>query len=108
MEEVVTPTTATTGLPPATEPGELTVRQHLSGPRPSLAACVRERIAQLNDRGVRTFALADFEETAKRAGRPLPWVGDHLIVLEGVGVLRCASRSGERVWTISASSEYLR
>lgn len=103
-------TTATTGSPPTAGPGELTVRQRVSHPRPSLAACVQERLCQLHDRGVRTVTLDDFERTAKRAGRPLSWIGDHLLVLEGVGILRPVALAGSttRAWTVSSASEYLR
>lgn len=96
----MTPTTATTG------PGKLTVRQRVS--RPALDAGVRDRIAELHDRGVRTFTLSHFEKTARAVGRPLSWVGDHLIVLEGIGVLRRADRGTQRVWAVSHGSEYLR
>lgn len=76
--------------------------------RPSLADCVRERIGELHDRGVRVFTPDHFEKTAKRAGRPLPWLVDHLLVLEGVGILRGAGRCPERAWAVSAGSGYLR
>lgn len=99
-------TTATTPSPPLTDHEGLTVRQQVS--RPALDAGVRERIAELHDRGVRTITLAHFEETARSVGRPLSWVGDHLIVLEGVGILRRAVRGTERAWTIVLDSGYLR
>jgi hypothetical protein len=90
MESVVPTTTATTESPP------------------SIADAVRRRILHLHDRGVRTLTLADFQGTAKCTGRPESWVADHLLVLEGIGVLRPARRGGTRAWTVSAGSEYLR
>lgn len=99
-------TTATTPSPPLTDHEGLTVRQQVS--RPALDAGVRERIAELRGRGVRTITLAHFEKTARSVGRPLSWVGDHLIVLEGLGVLRRAARGTERAWTLAPDSEYLR
>jgi len=102
----VSTTTATTPTPPLTDHEGLTVRQQVS--RPALDAGVRERIAELHDRGVQSFALTDFEETAGDVGRPLSWVGDHLIVLEGVGILRGTVRGTERIWTVVLDSGYLR
>ena len=99
-------TTATTPSPPLTDHEGLTVRQQVS--RPALDAGVRERIAELHGRGVQSFTLADFEETARCVGRPLSWVGDHLIVLEGVGILRGAVRGTDRTWTVVLDSGYLR
>lgn len=99
-------TTATTPSPPLTDHEGLTVRQQVS--RPALDAGVRERIAELHAEGVRAITLAHFEETARRVGRPLSWVGDHLIVLEGIGILRRTVRGTERSWTIVPDSEYLR
>lgn len=99
-------TTATTPSQPFTDHEGLTVRQQVS--RPALDAGVRERIAELHDRGVRTLTLAHFEKTARRVGRPLSWVRDHLIVLEGIGILRCAIRGTERVWAVVPDSGYLR
>lgn len=99
-------TTATTPSPPLTDHEGLTVRQKVS--RPALDVGVRERIAELHDRGVRTITLAHFEETARSVGRPLSWVGDHLIVLEGIGILRRVVRGTERVWTVVPDSGYLK
>ncbi len=99
-------TTATTPSPPLTDHEGLTVQQRVF--RPALDAGVRERIAELHDRGVRILTLAHFEKTARLIGRPLPWVGDHLIVLEGIGVLRRAAHGTERAWTVVPDSEYLR
>lgn len=99
-------TTATTPSPPLTDHEGLTVRQRVS--RPALDVGVRERIAELHDRGVRVLTLTHFEKTARSTGRPLSWVGDHLIVLEGVGILRRAVRGTERAWTVVPGSEYLR
>lgn len=99
-------TTATTASPPLADHEGLTVRQRVT--RPALDVGVRERIAELSARGVRTITLAAFEKTAQDIGRPLSWVGDHLIVLEGIGILRATVRGTERVWTISVDSEYLR
>ena len=82
-------TTATTGPPP-------------------LAACVRERITQLHGQGVGTFTLEQFTPAAERARRPLSWIGDHLIVLEGIGILRPIDRSTERAWRLAPGTEYLR
>lgn len=103
----MTPTTATTGSPVA--PGDgLTVRQRVSPPHASLETCVRERICYLHDRGTRTFTLDDFTRTAEQAGRPLSWIGDHLLVLEGLGVLRSVSDEGTRAWHVNSGSGYLR
>jgi len=104
----VTPTTATTESPPASGPGELTVRQRVSPPHSSLETCVRERIGCLHARNTRTFTLDDFTCTAEQAGRPLSWIGDHLIVLEGLGVLRSVSDEGTRAWRVNSDSGYLR
>lgn len=104
----MTTTTATTESPPAARPGELTVRQRLSEPRPPLPDAVRRRITELHDRDVRTFVLADLKPAAECAGRPLSWVGDHLLVLEGVGILRPVARSCGRAWSVNPASEYLR
>lgn len=99
-------TTATTPSPPLTDHEGPTVRQQVS--RPALDDGVRERIAELHDRGVRVITLAHFEKTARRSGRPLYWVGNHLTVLEGIGILRCAVRGTERTWTVVQDSGYLR
>lgn len=104
----MTPTTATTGSPPATGLGELTVRQRVSEPCPTVSEAVQQRITELRDRGARTFTLKDMEPAAQCSGRPLSWIGDHLIVLEGIGILRPAERSGERRWSVEPGSEYLR
>lgn len=99
-------TTATTGPPHRTEDDGLTVRQRVS--RPALADAVRSRIRELHDQGVRTFTAADFAEAARSADRSLAWVGDHLLILEGMGILRSATDEGTRAWTVSNASEYLR
>lgn len=99
-------TTATTGPPHRTADDGLTVRQRVS--RPALAEAVRDRIRELHDRGVCTFTAADFAEAARNTGRSLAWVGDHLLVLESLGILRPASGTGERAWRASNASEYLR
>ncbi|MFD8226910.1 hypothetical protein ACFV16_22365 [Streptomyces massasporeus] len=78
-----------------------------TGPSPTLADAVRTRIAYLASRGVRTFTVSDFPGVARHAGRPDAWLEDHLLVLEGIGILRQARRPGPRAWTVSACSEYL-
>lgn len=98
-------TTVTTGaLPPAAE-CDLTVRQRTR--IPDLAEGVRGRILELDFRGKPVFTLDDFQGVAALAGRPESWVNDHLMVLEGIGVLR-RTRAMERTWTVVPSSEYLR
>lgn len=79
-----------------------------TGPPPTLADAVRERIGELHDRGVRTFTAADFRGVARRAGRRDTWLTSHLLVLEGVGILELSSSSGPRAWRVAPGSEYLR
>lgn len=79
-----------------------------TGPPIDLADAVRKRVQHLHSQGVRTFTLADFRSTARGTGRPLAWVADHLIMLEGIGVLRPVRRSNERAWTVSPGTEFLR
>ncbi|WP_030248252.1 hypothetical protein [Streptomyces sp. NRRL S-455] len=59
-------------------------------------------------RGQKTFTVADFPGVARRAGRPGPWLEDHLLVLEGIGVLRAVNRPGPRTWAVRPGAEYLR
>ncbi|MFH8805300.1 hypothetical protein ACH4F6_38125 [Streptomyces sp. NPDC017936] len=81
-----------------------------TGPPTTLADAVRDRILELHSQGVRTFTAGDFPGAARRTGRPDTWVADHLLVLEGIGVLRRVGRAGAgpRTWTVSPGSEYLR
>jgi hypothetical protein len=79
-----------------------------TGPSPTLAEAVRTRIAYLTARGTRSFTTRDFPNVARHAGRPDAWLEDHLLVLEGIGVLRPVRRPGPRAWSISPGSEYLR
>lgn len=99
-------TTVTTPSQSLADHEGLTVRQQVS--RPALDVGVRERIAELHDRGVWTITLDHFEKTARSVGRPLSWVGDHLIVLEGVGILRRVVQGTQRAWTVVPGSGYLR
>lgn len=100
-------TTATTGPPPLTDPGEgLTVRQRVSPP--CIADAVRARIRDLHDRGELTITPADCEDLAETVGRPAPWITDHLLVLEGSGILKPVRAGGARAWTVDPASEYLR
>ncbi|WP_086559915.1 hypothetical protein [Streptomyces africanus] len=79
-----------------------------TGPPPTLADAVRGRIGELSDRNKKTFTVADFPGVAGRAGRPDSWLEDHLLVLEGIGILKRVRRPGARTWTVSPGSEYLR
>jgi hypothetical protein len=105
-ESVVSTTTVTTESPPFADHEELTVCQRVS--HISVADAVRQRLRELHRRGTRTVTGADFEGIAERTGRPESWVGDHLLVLEGIGILRPASSRSGRAWTVGPSSEYLR
>jgi hypothetical protein len=69
---------------------------------------VRTRIAYLAARGRRTFTTSDFPGVARHAGRPGAWLEDHLLVLEGIGILQPVRRPGPRTWRVSPGSEYLR
>lgn len=86
----------------------MTTTTATTGPPPSLADAVRSRIGELTDRGISTLAVADFQGVARRAGRPDTWLEDHLLVLEGIGVLRPVRRPGPRAWTVNPSAGYLR
>lgn len=86
----------------------MTTTTATTGPPPSLADAVRSRIGELTDRGIRTITAEDFKGVARRAGRPDSWLLDHLLVLEGIGVLNDARRPGPRTWTINSGTEYLR
>lgn len=86
----------------------MTTTTATTGPPPTLADVVRSRIGELTARGVKTFTVADFTGAARRTGRPNTWLADHLLVLEGIGVLRAVRRPGPRSWTVSPDSEYLR
>lgn len=101
-------TTATTTPPIAAHPDGLTIRQRVSRPLPSLGDAVRERIGELHHQGAQTFALDDFKEAARQSGRPLSWIGDHLLVLEGIGILRAVRSSSGRVWAVGQDAGYLR
>jgi hypothetical protein len=79
-----------------------------TGPPPNLADAVRGRVRELTSRGVRTFTASDFTGVARSAGRPDTWLADHLLVLEGIGVLRPVPGRGPRTWSLNAASEYLR
>lgn len=79
-----------------------------TGPPPILADAVRDRIGHLTSRGKRTFTVADFTGIAHRVGRPDAWLEDHLLVLEGIGVLRPVHRPGPRTWAVRPDSEYAR
>lgn len=75
---------------------------------PGLADAVRDRIGELTDRGISKLTAADFAGVAHRAGVPDRWLHDHLLVLEGIGVLRQVRRPGPRTWTVNPSAGYLR
>jgi hypothetical protein len=79
-----------------------------TGPPPILADAVRGRIVELTARGADVFTVADFRGVAQRAGQPDSWLGDHLLVLEGIGVLQSIRRPGPRSWIVNPGSEYLR
>lgn len=80
--------------------------QAARGPKDrTLSACVQDRIEELRGRGVNVIAPGDFGEAARLAGRPLSWVVDHLLVLEGIGVLRAVRRRGDRAWALAAGTE---
>lgn len=86
----------------------MTTTTATTGPPPTLAGAVRDRIDELTARGVETFTVADFKGTARSAGRPDAWLVDHLLVLEGIGVLRCVRQQGLRSWAVNPDSGYLR
>lgn len=79
-----------------------------TGPPTTLDDAVRDRIRELADRGTKEFTVADFRDAARRAGRTDRWLEDHLLVLEGIGVLKAVRRPGARMWTLSPAAEYLR
>lgn len=79
-----------------------------TGPPPTLTDAVRGRVRELTDQGVETFTADDFRGVAQRAGKGDRWLDDHLLVLEGIGVLRAVRRPGARTWSLSPSAEYLR
>jgi hypothetical protein len=105
-ESVVSTTTVTTDSPPLTDHEGLTVCQRVS--YISVADAVRQRLRELRGPAVRTVTWADFEGVAERTGHPTSWVADHLLVLEGIGILRQAGCPAGRAWTVSPASEYLR
>lgn len=86
----------------------MTTTTATTGPPPTLAGAVRGRIDELTARGVRTFTVADFQGVARSVCRPDAWLADHLLVLEGIGVLRCVQRPGPRAWTVNPGSGYPR
>lgn len=98
-------TTVTTGSPPDAVPGELTVRQQVS--RPSVAQAVQQRVRELHRRGEHPLTPAHFDDLAREFHRPVSWITDQLLVLEGFGVLRQDPHAAGRVWTVNAGSEYL-
>lgn len=79
-----------------------------TGPPPALADAVRQRIRDLHDGGVRELTADRFTDLASAAGRPVAWVTDCLIVLQGIGDLRAVARPGARTWTVAPGSEILR
>jgi hypothetical protein len=79
-----------------------------TGPPPTLADAVRQRIRDLHDGGVREFTADLFADLVSTAGRPAAWVTDCLIVLQGIGDLRAVTRPGARAWTVAPGSEILR
>lgn len=79
-----------------------------TGPPTNLADAVRARFGELTDRGKTEFAETDFSDIAARSARPQTWVTDHLLVLEGTGVLRVVRRPGPRTWTLVSGTGYLR
>jgi hypothetical protein len=79
-----------------------------TGPPPTLAGAVRGCIGELTARGVKAFTVEDFQGIARIAGRPDAWLVDHLLVLEGIGVLQRVRRPGPRTWAVNPGSGYLR
>lgn len=79
-----------------------------TGSPPALADAVRRRVHELHDQGQRTFATSHFRDVGGQVRCPSAWVTDHLIVLEGIGVLRPVRRGCERSWTVNAESGFLR
>lgn len=79
-----------------------------TGPPLTLADAVRQRVRELTDQGIKTFTTSDFRCAAHRAGLTERWLEDHLLVLEGIGVLVPVRRPGVRAWSLSPAAEYLR
>lgn len=86
----------------------MTTTTATTGPPPTLDDAVRGRIAELTARDVATFTVADFHGIARSAGRSDAWLMDHLLVLEGIGVLRCVRQPGPRTWAVVPGSGYAR
>lgn len=99
-------TTATTTPPSDTGPGGLTLRQRVS--RPSIETSVQERIRALHGEGVRQFTPEHFADLSRVLSRPESWITDHLIILEGLGVLRPVDHGSRRAWTLNQDAGYLR
>jgi hypothetical protein len=87
----VSTTTVTTEPPPVT-----------------VADAVRRRIQYLHGRGVRRFTTDHFAYVPAQTGRPLSWVTDHLLVLEGIGSLQPVPRTAVRTWSVRPGSDLLR
>lgn len=86
----------------------MTTTTATTGPPPTLADAVRGCIGELTTRGVKTFTVADFQGIARSAGRPDAWLVDYLLVLEGIGILRCVRRQEPRTWAVDSGSGFLR
>lgn len=86
----------------------MTTTTATTGPPPTLADAVRGRIGELITRGVNAFTVADFHGVARSVGWPDTGLVDHLLVLEGIGVLQRVQQPGPRTWAVVPGSGYAR